>query len=87
MAVNAYASESGQEAEVEESGEGEDEEQQVFSIDVEDYVLYLKGIKGTRFSVLLVSEKEYPLDVIRLKLKNLSEAFEELSKFEYVEQE
>lgn len=94
LVVNAYAndqnSEEQQQQQEEETQGGEGQEgakkDEVFGIEVEGFMLYLKCIKGTRFSVVLVSEQEYPLGVIRLKLKNLSDAFEELSKFEYVEE-
>lgn len=92
LALNAYLNEHGDDFEDgdDTTGEGdraEEEGDDVFGVEVEGVMLWLKGIKGTKFSVVLISEKDYPVGVIRLKLKNLSEVFEELSKFEYNEQE
>lgn len=82
LAMNSYINEHGDDEE--DGEEGADDNDDVLAVEVEDYMLYLKRIKGTKFSVVLITEKDYPVGVIRLKMKNLSEAFEELSKFEYI---
>ncbi|CCH43930.1 hypothetical protein BN7_3485 [Wickerhamomyces ciferrii] len=85
-AANALSGQFGK-ADEEDAGDDDKDDDEidkdVVKVETDDNTIYLKTIKETSFSVVLVCEKNYPKQIIKLKLDNLVEAFEELKDYEY----
>jgi hypothetical protein len=61
--------------------DGITEEFQQYQIEDEENV-YASKVPGTQYSVVIVTEKNYPQGLVRIRLNRLSEELTELSKFE-----
>jgi hypothetical protein len=61
--------------------DGITEEFQQYQIE-DDENVYAAKVPGTQYSVVIVTEKNYPQGLVRIRLSRLSEELTELSKFE-----